>query len=327
MLVIKQQSYGDTADYTLDLCGRKIPSPESSHRVAQILSGLHGSRTCSVATARGLGGLERNQFEQALRQTHSTAYLEFLGAVTEGHATEFLEHPYTCPYNEPETFVSQESWRSSIAAAEAAFVAAADFGKSREDIYVLSRPPGHHAGFGWMGGFCYLNNTALAANVSRNLTNANVGILDLDFHYGNGIADIVRRGAGLCYASLHCDRMQTYPFYKDASDAECRSILTIDYAEPPQIERYLDDMERCVAFLIDECDCRSLIVAMGYDTVANDPFGGWNFVSGDFQRIARRLRESCRQRLLIVQEGGYNIASLPDCARSFAAGLSDWHDR
>jgi acetoin utilization deacetylase AcuC-like enzyme len=59
------------------------------------------------------------------------------------------------------------------------------------------RPPGHHAGADFMGGYCFLNNAAVAAQALRNQGNARVAILDADYHHGYATQDLGRNAVNV----------------------------------------------------------------------------------------------------------------------------------
>jgi acetoin utilization deacetylase AcuC-like enzyme len=82
----------------------------------------------------------------------------------------------------------------------------------------LCRPPGHHAGADYLGGYCYLNTAAIAAQAARDAGCARVAILDIDYHHGNGTQDIFWERGDVFYASLHADPATDYPFFWGHAD-------------------------------------------------------------------------------------------------------------
>lgn len=255
-----------------------------------------------------------------MKQVHLLDYLRFLKQMDVPISEEILRHPFTCPYSEPETYISNASWHSAFHSAQHAIYAADYLVVSEQPVYLLCRPPGHHAGYGWMGGFCYLNNAALAAIRLRDQTGEAVGILDIDYHYGNGTADIVRRHDGLFYASLHADRLQTYPFYRASEDEDHLRILAMDFKIPPKISEYLPALKTALEYLKDQ-GCTYLILSVGFDTVTDDPLGGWDFQPESFRKIAEIIYSGFGKDILAIQEGGYNLDLIGSCALSFASGF------
>ena len=173
--------------------------------------------------------------------------------------------------------------------------------------YVLTCSPGHHAGFKYYSGYCYLNNAFFAAKtiVSSNAF-AKVAILDLDYHAGDGTQDIFESNSGYEFnyypVSLNINPVYDYPHYKGFNDA--KHFLTF---EPKcTIEQYITLMKRATE-LIKKENCTHLVVAFGADTYMNDPE---NLESSrtliditDYIRIGRVMRE-IGLPTMVVQEGG-----------------------
>lgn len=63
-----------------------------------------------------------------------------------------------------------------------------------------------------MGGYCYLNNTAIAAEAALASGKSKVAILDIDYHHGNGTQDIFYARGDVFFASIHADPVTDYPF-------------------------------------------------------------------------------------------------------------------
>src|SRR3546814_5100877 len=89
---------------------------------------------------------------------------------------------------------------------------------SSDLAFALCRPPGHHAGRDYMGGYCYLNNAAIAAREAHSRGLGPVAILDIDYHHGNGTQDIFYADPGVFFASIHADPRTDYPFYWGHAD-------------------------------------------------------------------------------------------------------------
>ena len=78
--------------------------------------------------------------------------------------------------------------------------------------YALCRPPGHHAYRDIASGFCFLNNSAVAAAHLR-LKHERVAILDVDVHHGNGTQGIFYERPDVLTVSIHADPAHYYPFF------------------------------------------------------------------------------------------------------------------
>jgi acetoin utilization deacetylase AcuC-like enzyme len=103
-------------------------------------------------------------------------------------------------------------------AAHSAALAVAAFPSAPRAAFCLSRPPGHHAGADFMGGYCFINQAAIAAQTLRNAGAARVVILDVDYHHGNGTQSIFYDRADVQFISLHGDPRTEYPFYLGHAD-------------------------------------------------------------------------------------------------------------
>jgi acetoin utilization deacetylase AcuC-like enzyme len=116
--------------------------------------------------------------------------------------------------------LSAGTWQAAKAGADAAASAAALLGRRQNEraVFCCSRPPGHHAGPDFMGGYCFLNNAAVAAQALRDGGAARVAVLDVDYHHGNGTQSIFYGRADVLFVSLHGDPMTEYPFYLGHAD-------------------------------------------------------------------------------------------------------------
>ena len=95
---------------------------------------------------------------------------------------------------------------------------AADAALADGAAYALCRPPGHHAFADCAGGFCYINNTAIAAQRLRSKTGQRIAILDVDVHHGNGTQGIFYERSEVLTVSLHADPERQYPFFLGRAD-------------------------------------------------------------------------------------------------------------
>ena len=202
-------------------------------------------------------------------------------------------------------------------------LAAAEAVRSGDPIAIaLCRPPGHHAGRTTCGGFCYFNNAALAAQ-SLSL-HGTVGVLDIDYHHGHGTQDIFYRRGDVAYASLHADTRHEYPYHFGRShETGAGEGLGWNHNLPlprdcgPDL--YLATLDRALDWLKGK-DPRGLVVSLGFDTCKLDPFGGLGLEPDSYGLVSRKIRALGRP-MVIVFEGGYDLAALGPCWKSFIGGL------
>ena len=112
-----------------------------------------------------------------------------------------------------ETSISAGTWEAAQAACQVALTGARIITDGAPSAFALCRPPGHHAARDLYGGYCFLNNAAIAAQFLRDHGAARVAILDVDFHHGNGTQDIFYERADVLYASLHGDPVEAFPYF------------------------------------------------------------------------------------------------------------------
>ncbi|KAL6253397.1 hypothetical protein RBB50_001121 [Rhinocladiella similis] len=195
-----------------------------------------------------------------------------------------------------------------------------------DTIFALCRPPGHHCDGYRAGGYCYINNAALAVSTWR-ASNANadakIGILDIDFHHGNGTQEIFYSDPKVLYVSIHGE--DEFPYYTGAEDerghgaAEGRNV-NLPLKVGSSIEEYLEKLDYALQRLV-EYDTEFLIVSLGFDTYHSDPLGSFQIHTEDYETIARKTRQSLKGiPALILLEGGYVIEELGNNVLSFLKG-------
>ena len=208
---------------------------------------------------------------------------------------------------------SDAPWRAACAAADTAHTAREIGGDGAPAAFALTRPPGHHASSEKYGGYCFLNNAAIATEAMLAGDAARVAILDVDYHHGNGTQAVFYDRSDVLFISIHADPAQEYPFYYgyaqetgNASGEGCN----VNYPLPigTSWERYreaLDDgLRRISAFGPD-----ALVVSLGVDTFDGDPLGKFRLNSDHFTEIGRRISELSTPTLFIL-EGGYDLESI-----------------
>jgi acetoin utilization deacetylase AcuC-like enzyme len=313
LLVIEQGRQGTDQPWTLDRAGGRTLGAEGAPRAAAILRGLAG------AGGEVLAAQPDRALDELLESVHRPEYLRFLR-----HWSERLEpgrthvpHERSAPGVPQDTPLSAGIYTSALESALVAVNAAAALGAARPAVYALCRPPGHHAGPDWSGGYCFLNNAALAAAVLAR-RGLRPGVLDLDYHVGNGTAAILAGWDGVPYASVHADTETHYPWTADlpgVAPAYCSAL-----AAPPSAAQYVEEVGRLLDRLAAD-GVGSLVVSLGYDTLAGDPHGDWRLRPEDFGTVAA-LIAARGLPVCVVQEGGYLVPALADCAESFAEGLA-----
>ncbi|WP_262690609.1 histone deacetylase family protein [Kordiimonas aestuarii] len=220
--------------------------------------------------------------------------------------------------------ITADTWDSICWSAWSA-VEAAEVVLAGENLaYALCRPPGHHAGQDIAGGFCYFNNSAIAATHLQSRF-PRVAILDVDLHHGNGTQQIFYNRADVLTVSLHADPVRFYPFFWGHS-AERGAGEGLGYNLNLPLPRATGDTDylkslkvalgRIEAFAPD-----ALVVALGIDASADDPFGGLAVTPDGFGGIGKAIADSIVCPTVIVQEGGYLSDTLSLNLTRFLQGM------
>lgn len=221
--------------------------------------------------------------------------------------------------------INAETWRSAYASAQSA-IHAADLVLGGEAlVYALCRPPGHHAARDLAGGFCFLNNAAIAAERLRSRY-PKVAVLDVDVHHGNGTQQIFYRRADVLTVSLHADPVRFYPFFWGYEEERGAGIgegfnLNIPLVRGTGDDGYFAALERALNQITDFAP-DALVVALGLDAHEDDPVQGLAITTKGFGRIAGRIAE-LRLPCVVVQEGGYASDALaPNLRAAIGAFLA-----
>lgn len=218
-------------------------------------------------------------------------------------------------------------WSAQTAVSAAALLLANQAATPPTVVYALCRPPGHHASAEQFGGFCYLNNTAIAANwlVQQG---QRVAILDVDYHHGNGTQEIFYGRSDVLFVSIHADPRYEYPYYWGFADEygygsgygfNHNLPLPPGTQGPAYLSALIKALTHVRAFVPD-----TLLVSLGVDTGAGDPTGTFLLESPDFHEIGRQI--GCLGLpTAVIQEGGYRLDTLGQHVTAFLAGLQAAH--
>jgi len=202
------------------------------------------------------------------------------------------------------------TWVAARAGADCALSAAQALVDGDKAAFALSRPPGHHAGADFFGGYCFLNNAALAAQHLRDAGMERVAVLDVDYHHGNGTQAIFYDRPDVFFASLHGDPRTEYPFFLGHADetgagAGDGANLNLPLPRGTDYGHWSDALEVALA-AIDRFGAEALVVSLGVDTFAGDPISGFTLQSQDYLRMGERLRQAGLPTVLVF-EGGYAV--------------------
>lgn len=321
--------------------GAPKPNPEVPERIERLLGGAKAAG-CIVERPKsfGLG---------PIAAIHTPEYIEFLQRIferwqrIEGASAEVIPniHPIARGGSRPDSAVgqagyhmadtscpiSEQTFESSCWSAWTAVAAAEAIDAGAPSAYALCRPPGHHAFADVAGGFCFFNNSGIAAQRLRKSADR-VAILDVDLHHGNGTQGVFYRRPDVLTVSIHADPVRFYPFFWGYAD-ERGEGPGLGYNLNLPLERKSGDeiflqalaagIRRIEAFAPD-----ALVVALGLDAFEGDPFGGLSVSTPGFARIGEAIA-TLDLPTVIVQEGGYLCDALSDNLTSFLTGFASRH--
>lgn len=315
--------------------GAFVPYAEKPERLDAILAALPAS---SAPKDHGIAPIEA---------VHTGAYLDFLQTVSAewkeaGRPGDAL--PYVFPLNAPfhddfervearigrysydmGTPITPHTWESAYWGAQTALSALESLqsGDTRQ-AFALCRPPGHHSGAGYCGGYCYLNNAAIAAEAARTAGAGRVAILDVDYHHGNGTQDIFYDRGDVFFASIHADPRTDYPFYwgrtgeTGAGDGE-GATLNLPLPIGTTIEPYMEALDTALA-AVSRFRPDLLIISFGADTFERDPISSFKLRIEDYPRLSQAI-SGVDAPQLIVMEGGYAVDDLGAIVSGFLSGF------
>jgi len=212
------------------------------------------------------------------------------------------------------TPIGKGTWAAARAAANVALSAAGTIRKGERAAFALTRPPGHHAAADLFGGYCYLNNIAIAAEW---LSGAGLrsAILDVDYHHGNGTQAIFYKRADVLFVSVHADPAFAYPHFAGFADEmgeDAGEGFNLNLPLPAGMDwaaygRALD----AAAARIHAFGPDVLLVSLGLDTFEGDPIAKFRIKTEDYLRMGAAIAKLGRPTLFVF-EGGYALDAIAE---------------
>ncbi len=303
-------------------------------RVSQILKGLEGLPVTEVA---------RKHFSSRyVTAVHDPKLVSYLRAVCKRLDDKTIIYPEVFPIRRPDrapaaledragyfcadtfTPITSTVYAAARQSVDVALTAAELVLQGDRFSYALCRPPGHHAERRIFGGFCYFNNSAIAANYLA--ASGKVALLDIDYHHGNGAQDIFYSRDDVLTLSIHGHPRHAYPNFSGYSDERGEGLgLGFNRNWPLQAPvddaRYLKVLDGVLPVL-RRFHPHYLVVSLGFDIMKGDPTGSFDITTDGMKQIAARIA-GLGLPTLIVQEGGYAVRNLRIGAQRFFAALTD----
>jgi acetoin utilization deacetylase AcuC-like enzyme len=314
--------------------GRLVPCHESPARLQYVLAELERR---PVGELREPGVVD----ETLLQRVHAPRYLDFLsGAWEEWVALDAANAeldvlPSVWPVRgfrhdvEPANFAARLGLYSfdagtplmggSWAAARGGAACAIDAARAvlapegPRAAFALTRPPGHHAGPDFFGGYCFLNNAALAAQALREGGCARVAVIDIDYHHGNGTQTIFYGRGDVLTVSLHGDPRTEYPFFLGHADEHGEgegqgANLNLPLPAGTDATTWRRTLSQALD-AVTRFAPQAVVVALGVDTFEGDPISKFALCSADYLDVGRTLA-GLGLPTVFTMEGGYAVAEV-----------------
>ena len=307
--------------------GLRMPYLENPDRMDRILNSLNNMDWAEL--------LEPTDFGLSpVRAVHDKGYIDFLGSAW----TEWLDsNPKDPSVLLPATFALRRqpqkptsllgragyymmdlsaclvegTYSAALASANCALSAAEAVANGARSAFALCRPPGHHAGKDYAGGYCFINNAAVAANWLS--SKGKVALLDIDYHCGNGTQDIFYERNDVFTISIHADPNFEYPhFAGHASETGTGKGSGFHRNFPLEKDtddaQYLTTLEEALSRIL-QFEPKYLVVSAGMDIYAEDPLGTIKVSTDGIRQIGQRI-SALNLPTVIIMEGGYNNDAL-----------------
>ena len=308
--------------------GKLTPCYECPARADAVLARVRAVGLGEVVppTDHGMGPIEHVHDARYLRFL-STAHAMWRDAHDDGDALPLNWAIRGMGNREPETIdgklgyfsfdagtpITAGTWQAARTAANVALTGAATLAEGAAAAFALCRPPGHHAARDFFGGYCFLNNAAIAAQALIDGGAERVAVLDVDYHHGNGTQAIFYDLADVLYVSLHGDPAQEFPYFLGYADETGSGPGTgANLNIPLRWGTGWADYADALASAIDRISAfkpAMLVVSLGVDTYAGDPISRFTLQSDDFTALGGRIAD-LRCPTLFVLEGGYDLGPL-----------------
>lgn len=317
--------------------GQMRQPQEVPDRTGQMLEGLKAMEVPVLQPA--------DQGARAIAKVHDLGYLRFLEsahrrwvAMPDDWGEEVMSNIYVRSPNPMRGILAEaarymadgscpigaNTWDAAYWSAQTALGAADALMAGEHIAYAVCRPPGHHARRDAAGGFCYLNNAAIAAEHLKTRF-PRIAILDTDMHHGQGIQEIFYHRSDVLYISIHGDPTNFYPVVSGFEDERGEGEgfgynINLPMPHGSSEEDFFHQLEVALAAIrLFQPD--ALVLPLGFDIYKNDPQAKVSVTSEGFRRLGDQIRQTGLPTL-VVQEGGYDLESLSANVQQFFEGLS-----
>jgi len=326
-----------------ELNGGELVTPfESPERADLVLKALQDAALGPIeqVAARDL---------EVAKQVHDADYLQFLSRcwaewVAAGHQGEIIS--YIWPGRRltsnhvpnaiagrvgyyslsADTAIGEGTWQAAVSSQSVALAATEAIINGDRTAFGLCRPPGHHAARDQYGGYCFLNNAAIAAQQSLNLGRQKVAIVDIDFHHGNGTQDIFYHRDDVLVISLHGDPLEAFPHFSGyadevGTDAGAGFNLNMPLPRGTNYTSWSACLDHALE-RVGQFGAELLVVSLGVDAFEQDPISFFKLSQQDFFDCGRRLGRQAIDTVFLL-EGGYALDHIGENVTNVLSGFME----
>lgn len=309
---------------------------ECPERVEYINAALEAAGLDDVVELASGGGVLAPEILEAV---HNTEYLVFLQTAWEqwtsvGRTSDMIPATFATRRMDPhsavripkhidgqlgwfafaaETAITAGTWSAALGGAALARRAQQEVAGGVSSAFALCRPPGHHAASDSFGGYCFLNNAAVAAQGFLTDGAKRVAILDVDYHHGNGTQDIFYERSDVFVASLHADPAHAFPFFTGTAGETgigkgAGYNVNFPLAPGTRFDAWFAALGDALARIVD-FGPDALVVSLGVDTFEHDPISSFELSTGDFSTYGRAIG-ALGLPTVYCMEGGYAVEAI-----------------
>ena len=325
--------------------GKLVPCFECPERAELVFAAVRDAALGDIVAPRDFG-------LEPVRRVHEPRFVQFLqdawdlwaAAGRDGDALPYSWAVRGMQAQEPEHIdgklayfsfdatspITSGTWQAARTSANTALTGAAALLAGERCVFSLCRPPGHHAAADYFGGYCYLNNVAIAAQYLRDQGAGKVAILDVDYHHGNGTQSIFYARDDVLFTSIHGDPEQEFPFFlgrRDETGSGAGLGYNVNFPLRWQSSAtvWFEALDAACVSIADYAP-DYLLVSLGVDTFIDDPISQFRLGNDDYLTMGTRIA-ALKLPTLFVLEGGYavndigiNVANVLRAASQGSAG-------
>jgi len=257
---------------------------------------------------------------------HGRMYVAALRGLTDGLREEIDAGGPTHAQIDPDTSINVHTWDAALRAAGAAIDATdAVMAGEMDNAFCSVRPPGHHACKDKAMGFCFFNNTVIAARYALERHGLKrVAIVDFDVHHGNGTENIVAGDQRILMVSFF-----QHPFYPDGgARSNASNLVNVPVPAYTKGDHVRDLVEAHWLPRLHAYKPEMIFISAGFDAHRADDMGQMGLVEEDYAWITHRIMEVAQRhakgRVVSCLEGGYNLDALAFSVESHIRVLADF---